>query len=170
MIIGQPGAGKSWLARRLGDATGLPVVHIDREVHWLPGWVESSPQDKVRRAAAIHARDAWIIEGGHSRSWPQRLARADTLIWLDVPLPVRVLRVTARTLRHRGQSRPDLPQGCPDHLNAEFIRYIWRTRRTARLAARSFYDHAPPHVATIRLTGAQDVNGYLAALGQPVPA
>ena len=29
MIVGQPGSGKSTLARRLGERTGLPVVHID---------------------------------------------------------------------------------------------------------------------------------------------
>ncbi|MEL6615862.1 MAG: AAA family ATPase, partial [Bacteroidota bacterium] len=29
MIVGGPGAGKSTLARRLGEATGLPVIHID---------------------------------------------------------------------------------------------------------------------------------------------
>lgn len=29
MIVGQPGAGKSTLARQLGERTGLPVVHID---------------------------------------------------------------------------------------------------------------------------------------------
>jgi dephospho-CoA kinase len=36
MIVGQPGAGKSTLARALGVATGLPVVHMDM-IHWQPG-------------------------------------------------------------------------------------------------------------------------------------
>lgn len=30
-IIGSGGAGKSTLARQVGDATGLPVIHLDRE-------------------------------------------------------------------------------------------------------------------------------------------
>lgn len=34
MIVGQPGSGKSTLARKLGEHTGLPVVHIDT-IHWL---------------------------------------------------------------------------------------------------------------------------------------
>ena len=32
-IVGPGGAGKSTLARRLGELTGLPVIHLDRE-HW----------------------------------------------------------------------------------------------------------------------------------------
>ena len=39
MIVGQPGAGKSTIARQIGQRTGLPVVHIDK-IHWMPGWVE----------------------------------------------------------------------------------------------------------------------------------
>ena len=39
MIVGQPGAGKSTLAREIGAITHLPVVHIDL-IHWRAGWVE----------------------------------------------------------------------------------------------------------------------------------
>ena len=43
MIVGQPGSGKSSLAHALGQASGLPVVHIDR-IHWQAGWVERAEQ------------------------------------------------------------------------------------------------------------------------------
>lgn len=36
LILGCGGAGKSTLARRLGAATGLPVVHLDG-LYWQPG-------------------------------------------------------------------------------------------------------------------------------------
>ena len=111
MIVGQPGSGKSTFARQLGAATGLPVVHIDR-IHWQPGWVERSRDEKDRLTRAVHARETWIFEGGHSRTWPERLARADTLIWLDVPLPRRLWRVLRRAVtglrphaaRHAGRT------------------------------------------------------------------
>ena len=37
MIIGCGGAGKSTLARQLGEKLNLPVVHLDK-LFWLPGW------------------------------------------------------------------------------------------------------------------------------------
>ncbi len=47
MIVGQPGSGKSALARKLGQRTGFPVIHIDT-IHWQPGWVERSWDEKTR--------------------------------------------------------------------------------------------------------------------------
>lgn len=73
MIIGQPGSGKSTLARTLGDITGLPVVHIDT-IHWMPGWQERPRTEKTRLCEEVHARDQWIFEGGHSITWPSRVA------------------------------------------------------------------------------------------------
>lgn len=65
MIVGQPGSGKSTLARKLGQCTRLPVVHIDT-IHWQPGWVERTWDEKTRLCLEVEARDNWIFEGGHS--------------------------------------------------------------------------------------------------------
>jgi len=43
-VIGSPGAGKSTLARKLGQALGLEVHHLDR-LYWQPGWVETPRSD-----------------------------------------------------------------------------------------------------------------------------
>jgi adenylate kinase family enzyme len=164
MVVGQPGAGKSTFARQLGAATGLPVVHID-QIHWQPGWVERSREEKDRLTRAVHARDAWIFEGGHSRTWPERLARADTLIWLDVPLPLRLWRVTRRAVLGYGRTRPDMPENCPERLGAgfrDFLGFIWRTRHTGRHQIRAIFDAPPPHLDLHRLRTLADVRAYLA--------
>jgi len=91
MIVGQPGSGKSTLARAIGDRLNLPVVHVDL-IHWQPGWVERTGSEKDRLCSEAHAKHSWILEGGRSATWPERLGRADTVIWLDFPLTVRVSR------------------------------------------------------------------------------
>ena len=134
MIIGSPGSGKSTLARQLGEYYDLPVFHMDREVTWLPGWVNRAEADKTPIIQRIIAGEAWVFEGGHSKSYAIRLARADLLIWLDFRLPVRLLRVLGRTWRDRGQARADLQDECPERLSMlpEFIWYIVSTRKSAR--------------------------------------
>ncbi|MCV6592869.1 MAG: AAA family ATPase [Silicimonas sp.] len=160
MIIGQPGAGKSTLARRLGARTGLPVVHIDL-IHWQPGWVERDRAEKTRLCRAVHAREEWIFEGGHSSTWDDRLARCDTLIWLDFPLWLRLWRVITRTLRDYGRSRADLPENCPERFDPDFYRFIWRTRNRSRARMRSLFDTAPAEKRKIRLSTRSQVRAFL---------
>ena len=149
MIVGQPGSGKSTLARALGARTGLPVVHIDH-IHWQPGWVERPRPEKTRLCQEVEAREDWIFEGGHSETWSNRLARADALIWLDLPVGLRLRRVIWRTVKWHGRTRPDLPEGCPEGFHREtlpFWRFVWRTRNTARARIAHLYEAASPSTA-----------------------
>ncbi len=163
MIIGQPGAGKSTLARALGTRTGLPVIHIDL-IHWKPGWVERTRAEKTKLCLEVHARDTWIFEGGHSSTWPDRLNRCDTLIWLDIPLPIRLWRVFKRTLKDYGKSRPDLPENCPEQFDPEFYRFIWRTRNRSRQKMRALFETTPPSKQKFHLKTKSDVSIFLANL------
>ena len=134
MIIGSSGSGKSTLAQALGQHFDLPVYHMDREVHWLPGWQDRPAEDKPRIVADIVAREAWVFEGGHSSSYGARAARAEMLVWLDLPIGLRLFRIIRRALRDRGRTRPDMQDDCPERLDMlpEFIRFILRTRRDSR--------------------------------------
>ncbi|MEM9709999.1 MAG: AAA family ATPase [Pseudomonadota bacterium] len=163
MIIGQPGSGKSTLARALGARTGLPVVHIDM-IHWEAGWVERSPDEKTRLCREVHARSEWIFEGGHSVTWSERLARADTIIWLDIPLALRLWRVTWRVIQNWNRSRPDLPEGCPERFDLEFYRFIWRTRRRARDRIAKLVADAPPEKRVVVLRSRRAAEAWLADL------
>ena len=168
MIIGQPGSGKSTFARALGDITFLPVIHIDREVHWNADWIETPSEEKTRRCHEIHARPSWIFEGGHSRTWPERLERADTLIWLDIPIGTRLWRVVWRTLRHHGQSRPDLPEGCPERFDSEFLHWIWDTRKTARAGCSALFNSCPPEKTRAHIKSGLEAHRWLDALREAV--
>jgi adenylate kinase family enzyme len=163
MIVGQPGAGKSTLAQALGARTGLPVVHIDH-IHWQAGWIERPQAEKTKACLAVEAAEAWIFEGGHSTTWQNRLARADMLIWLDVPVWRRLWRVIRRTVVWHGRSRPDLPVHCPDGFHKEtlpFWRFIWRTRNTSRDRLQRLWDRAGDDKAKVRLRSLAEVRRFL---------
>ena len=166
MIIGQPGSGKSTLARELGLRTGLPVVHIDT-IHWQPGWVERSRDEKTRLCSEVEARDHWIFEGGHSITWENRVARADLLIWIDRSATLRFWRVLLRTLLQRGSSRPDLPDNCPELLAnlPEFLKFMWRTKKTARVNMQQLVATAPSTCRVVRLRSNRDTNVFLSSIG-----
>ncbi|PIB52990.1 AAA family ATPase [Pseudomonas sp. 2995-1] len=165
MIVGQPGSGKSTLARELGQRTGLPVVHIDT-IHWQPGWIERSRDEKTQLCLEVEARDCWIFEGGHSATWENRMARADLLIWIDRSATLRFLRVLRRTLLQRGQSRPDLPENCPELLAnlPEFFRFMWRTKKTARAKMQQLVATAPSTCRVVYLRSNREARMFIASI------
>ncbi|MGR3433994.1 MAG: AAA family ATPase [Shimia sp.] len=167
MIVGAPGSGKSTFARALAARTGLPVVHIDR-IHWMAGWRERPRLEKVAMASAEQAKPRWIIEGGLSATMEDRVVRADTLIWLDAPIGLRLWRVARRMVVHYGRTRPDLPDGCPEVLAVhtwEFLVYIIRSRRRNRRAMAARF--AGFEGRKLRLRGRADVVRFLAPCPEP---
>lgn len=166
MIVGGPGSGKSTLAVQLGEVVGLPVFHMDR-IHYLPGWQERSKTQKSILTQEIHARKRWILEGGHSATYAQRAARANILIWLDVPIVKRLYRVLRRAFIYRGKCRPDMQEGCPERLDwqtVEFLLFMIRTRRKARNKLLDLCRSPPDNLSMVRLTNNREIDHFLSAL------
>ena len=131
LIIGCSGAGKSTLARKLGEKTGLPVVHLDA-LFWKPGWVESEREVFDARVLAELEKPAWIIDGNYARTLPVRLEKCDTVIYLDFPRWLCILGVLKRVLTTYGTVRPDMPEGCPERFDWEFLKWVWNFNRNNR--------------------------------------
>ncbi len=166
MIIGGSGSGKSTTARAIGEKLGLPVFHMDREVHWLPGWVERDKAEKTPIVEAIVAREEWVFEGGHSSTYPQRLARADLLVWTDAPFWLRLWRVTWRCLRDWGKTRPDMAEGCPEHPRQlpEFWRFLRVNRR--RIDERLAATFAAADLPKVHLRSFREIDAFVSHLGR----
>ncbi|MGB3245294.1 MAG: AAA family ATPase [Sulfitobacter sp.] len=146
MIVGGAGSGKSTLARWLGAQTGLPVYYMDH-IQWMPDWQPRPRAQRREMALEVEALESWIFEGGFSETYNNRAVRADTLIWLDLPVGLRLWRVTRRLFQYWGKRRPDMAEGCVEKLHGESIKFylwIWNTRVSHRLRLqRLLADHGP---------------------------
>ena len=165
MIVGAPGSGKSTLAGQLGERTGLPVFYMDH-IHWLPDWEERPRAEKRQMALDIIAQDAWIFEGGMSMTYAERLARCDTLIWLDLPVWLRFRRVVWRTIRDHGKRRPDIAEGCYEGFHKEtlpFWKWIFATNKKNRERLRQLVEGAVGKNVH-HLRSPRDVSAYLAVV------
>jgi adenylate kinase family enzyme len=98
-IVGKPGAGKTTLATRLAGRLNLTNVELDG-ISWQANWV-TLPRHEMRERAdeALPVAGHWVADGNYIRSVRDIVwVRADTLIWLDYPLRVALLRVLRRTI------------------------------------------------------------------------
>jgi adenylate kinase family enzyme len=115
----------------------LPLVHMD-QLGWHAGWVETEKAELNARLAEVVAQEAWLIEGNYGSTLAPRLARSDTVIYLDFPIRLCLARLIRRILTHRGRSRPDMPEGCPERFDAAFFWYVmnWNTGPRVRTEAK----------------------------------
>ncbi|RAY13438.1 adenylate kinase [Actinomadura craniellae] len=129
LVLGRGGAGKSTLARRLGEVTGLPVVELDA-LFWEPGLAGTAPERWAAVQQRLVGQDCWILDGDlgpYDHALDVRLRRADTVVLLNFSFP----RCAWRAIR-RGRER------------ADFWRWVWSYRRRSlpRLT-RAIATHAP---------------------------
>ena len=131
LIIGCGGAGKSTLARQLGEKTGLPVVHLDK-LFWHSGWVESTKDEIDAKILEELEKTRWIMDGNYNRTLPMRLQKCDTVIYLDFSRFACLFGVLKRVLTTYGTVRPDMAEGCPERFDLDFIKWVWNFNKTKR--------------------------------------
>ena len=98
-VVGAAGSGKSTFARRLASHLGVRHVELDA-LYWGPRWTPRPPEDFLADAERAVTEDAWVIDGSYSSLQPAVWTRADTVVWLDLPMPLVITRVYQRTLLH----------------------------------------------------------------------
>jgi adenylate kinase family enzyme len=97
VIVGSSCAGKSTLGERLAAARGAPLVDLDA-LYWRPNWQPTPDEEFASRIIEATGGDRWVVAGNYSKHtmktvWP----RAETVIWLDFPLPLVLWRIVRRS-------------------------------------------------------------------------
>ncbi|MFJ3384216.1 MULTISPECIES: AAA family ATPase [unclassified Curtobacterium] len=168
-MAGTTGAGKTTTAGRIGRALGIPHTEIDSLFHG-PDW-EPRPTFEAD-VEAYTAEPEWVTEWQYQQVRTMLTERADTLVWLDLPIPIVFWRLVRRTVRRRlrrtelwnGNVEPPLWTFFTnrDHI----IRWGIRGRRGSRRMVPAA-EQAAPHLRVVRLRSQSDVDAWVDRLPRP---
>ncbi|MDX6325595.1 MAG: hypothetical protein QOK15_1949 [Nocardioidaceae bacterium] len=166
LVYGVTGSGKTTLAARLADLTGIDWVAVDDHT-WLPGWVPLPEEEQRRRFTEICAEDSWILDSAYGIWSDIPLARAQLVVGLDYPRLVSLGRLLRRTAV-RIVDRREICNGNVETLREALSRdsiVAWHfrsfRRKRERLVAWEADPAAPP---VLRLRTPAETEAWLASL------
>ncbi|MGJ9422164.1 AAA family ATPase [Aeromicrobium sp. CF3.5] len=166
VIAGTSGTGKTTLAQHLAARLDLPHIEIDALFHG-PDWQPRA--EFLDDVVAFTQTDRWITEWQYAPARPVVAARADLLVWLDLPFRTTLRRVVARTVRRRlrreqlwnGNVEPPLWTFMTDR--DHIVRWSIKTRH--RLAADvPAVQQVHPLLPVVRLRTPSEVEHWIARL------
>lgn len=169
LILGGTGSGKTTLARELAVALHVPHVELD-SLYFGPEF-STAPLPLLReRTSAAIAGDRWVTDGNkravRDLVWP----RADTIVWLDYPLVVRLWRLAKRARRRTSALTAQAAEtggktGLPGQFLAAARGVLTALRSHAgqrREYPRMFAEPANQHLAVVRLRSPRATRQWLA--------
>lgn len=170
-VVGVSGSGKTTLAAQIARGLGVPCLELDSVFH-QPGWQPLAAEEFRARVGAFTAGDAWVIDGNYGAVRDLVWARADTVVWLDLPRRLAMRRLIWRTLR-RTITRAELWNGNREPWDNLFradpersvIVWAWKHYHVYRTR----YSSAPAapennHLTFVRLTSDADIAKFLSRL------
>jgi adenylate kinase family enzyme len=170
VIVGPPGSGKTTVARSISAALDLPHTELDA-LWWDPNWTEAGQDKFISRVDPVTKQNRWVVDGNYfDVGAPETIwARADTMLWLELPRRVTVTRIVRRTVI-RAITHTELWSG-----NRESLRLLFRSDSIVRHAIRAHpvynqkyaevqAENSQSHLTWIRLSTPRAVRQWVTAL------
>ena len=163
-IVGNAGGGKSTLGRKPAAKHNLPLHSVD-QIQWRPGWIAAPDQETSEKLDQIVASERWIVDGwGPWPSLERRLAAADTIIFVDLPLWMHFWLAAERQIAAaRGEDRVDRLDGCDQlAVTKRLFEMIWHVDQVLKPRLEAMIERFKPGRIYWHLTSLDALNALAA--------
>jgi adenylate kinase family enzyme len=173
LVVGASGSGKTTVADALAARLGVPHVELDA-LHHGPNWAEPDLDEFRARVRAALEGEGWVCDGLYeAKLGTVTFERADTVVWLDLPLRVLLRRLWRRT-GTRIRDDIELWSGNKESWRTALVGreslFVWAVRRHRRLRRdlpRLLAEPKLAHLDVVRLRSEREVAAWLELAGAP---
>ena len=158
LVIGCPGAGKTYFSKKLKEITNIPVVHMDN-LYWHEDKTSISKEELENKLLPYLKQDTWIIDGNYHDTLKQRLKYATDVFFLKMPREQCIEGILERI----DQPRDDIPWIETKKDAVELIEWTIDYEKRTREAEENLlkqYKKVNVHILHSR----EEVNSYLNSL------
>jgi adenylate kinase family enzyme len=121
LVYGVTGSGKTMLAKRISEVTGIPWHSVD-DLTWEPGWIEVPMDEQRRRIEQVCSGERWILDTAYAKWLDVPLARVELIVALDFPRWLSLVRLIRRTIARLIDRQP-ICNGNRESLRTAFSRH-----------------------------------------------
>lgn len=169
MVYGVTGSGKTTLARKIGEKTGIEWHSVD-DLTWDPGWQQVPVDEQRRRMQAICDKDSWVLDTAYGTWRDIPLARVELIVALDYPRWLSFKRLLSRSIMRAIDKRP-ICNGNTESFRLMFSKesiLLWHFKsfKSKKIRIRDWAKKTDgPKI--LRFTRPRDVEAWLNSLTEP---
>lgn len=158
LVIGCPGAGKTYFAKKLKEIINLPVIHMDN-LYWRKDKTAITQSELEQKLLPYLKEEKWIIDGNYHDTLKLRLEYATDVFFLKMPREECIEGILERI----DQPRDDIPWIETKKDAVELIEWTIDYEKRTREAEENLlkqYKKVNVHILHSR----EEVNNYLNSL------
>lgn len=126
ILLGSPGAGKSYFAKKLAKKINVELYHLDN-IYWNKDKTHINDYLFKKKVEDILQKKNWIIDGNYSKTYEDRIEKCDTIFFFDLPLDECLNGINNRI----GKPRSDMPW-VEDCFEEDFKNYVLNFHKETR--------------------------------------
>lgn len=169
-VVGGSCSGKTTFARELAGILDVRFFELDA-LNWQPDWKMTDLEVFQQSVRAAASGEGWVVDGNYGGRGARDIvwSRADTVVWLDLSLPLTLVRMWRRTTGRIRRQEP-LWGGNRETIRNTFLSreslFVWAVKthsRRRRMLAVAMRRGDQSHLRFHRLRSPAEVARWLDA-------